>query len=81
MAVEYGRVVKSLRGRDKNSYLAVVGNDNGRILVCDGHERPIERPKRKNEKHLLKSSIVLDDQAMATNRKLRRALRTLTEED
>lgn len=81
MAVEYGRVVKSLCGKDAGRLLAVVGNDCERVLVCDGDLHTLERPKQKNLKHLSKTDFVLDEETMTTNRNLRRALRRLDEED
>ena len=47
-----GTVVKSLAGRDKGYLLCVVGEEGGCILVCDGKERPLGRPKKKNPKHV-----------------------------
>ena len=36
-----GSVVLSLRGRDRNSLLAVTGTDERFIYVADGKERPL----------------------------------------
>lgn len=49
---ERGDIVKSLAGRDKGYLLCVVGYDGSFVLVCDGKERKLERPKKKNPKHL-----------------------------
>ena len=49
---EKGTVVKSLAGRDSGYLLAVVGEEDGCVLVADGKERPLERPKKKNPNHL-----------------------------
>ena len=46
--LECGRVVVSLAGRDKGRLLAVTGVNEKGVLVCDGKERPVERPKLKN---------------------------------
>ena len=47
-----GRIVCSKAGRDKGYFMVVVKQENGFLYVCDGKERPLEHPKRKNEKHL-----------------------------
>ncbi|MDR2752693.1 MAG: KOW domain-containing RNA-binding protein [Oscillospiraceae bacterium] len=49
---EQGTVVRSVAGRDKGYLLCVVGEESGCILVCDGKERPLQRPKHKNPRHV-----------------------------
>ena len=74
MEWERGRVVKSIAGRDKGTFLLVLSVVEGRVLVTDGRDRPLERPKQKNAKHLGQTNTVLPDRSMATNREIRRAL-------
>ncbi len=41
-----GQVVLSLAGRDKDRLMAVLGEaPDGGVLVADGKERPLQRPK------------------------------------
>ena len=75
MLCEKGRIVISKAGRDKYYYLAVVGERDGYLLLCDGKERPLERPKRKNAKHIALTGGILSDAQMSANRTLRKALR------
>lgn len=75
MDAEKGRIVRSKAGRDKDYYLAVVGAEGDALLLCDGKERPLERPKRKNHKHLAYTGGLLSEAELSTNRALRRALR------
>ena len=75
--LERGTVVCSTAGRDKGRLLAVVGTDNGWVFVCDGKERPLKRAKRKNPRHLMKTGYRLDEESLATDLMLRRALRQL----
>lgn len=75
---ERGTVVYSAAGRDKGRLLAVVGTDNGWVFVCDGKERPLHRAKRKNPRHLIRTEYRLDEESLATDLKLRRALRQFT---
>ncbi len=52
MDLNIGTVVISMAGRDKGYPLAVVGFDGKYVLVSDGKERPLSRPKKKNPLHL-----------------------------
>ena len=70
-----GDIVVSTAGRDKNSFLAVIGFDRGYILVVDGKRRPLERPKRKNEKHISLTGQSLKTEEFISNKSLRRALK------
>lgn len=75
-----GTVVRSLAGRDKARLLAIVGEKDGKALVCDGKERPLERPKTKNIRHIESVGVSLAPQELETNRVLRNALRRLNAE-
>ena len=70
-----GQIVRSLAGRDQGSFLAVVEVKKESVLLCDGKERPLERPKRKNKKHVQQTNAHLTLRELSTNRALRRALR------
>lgn len=50
--MEIGQLVKSLAGRDKGRHYLIIGFEGGRALVADGRSRPVNRPKKKNPKHL-----------------------------
>ena len=69
-----GQIVCSKSGRDKDSVLVVVGEDDLYVYVCDGKERPLERPKRKNAKHLSFTNTVLEEESFKTNKNLRKAI-------
>lgn len=69
-----GRVVCSKAGRDKGSFLVVVGETADGFYVCDGKERPLERPKLKNPKHLALTKRILEREQFLSNKSLRRAL-------
>ena len=74
MEFERGRVVLATCGREEGRLLVVTGTCGNRVLLCDGKERPLERPKAKNPRHLQKTNVTLDTDTMATNRKLKKAL-------
>ncbi len=69
-----GRIVCSKSGRDKGYFMVVIGEENGDYFVCDGKERPLERPKKKNAKHLTFTTTFLCEDDYKTNRQLRKAL-------
>ena len=70
-----GRIVRSSSGRDKGAYLLCVGRNESFLLVCDGKRRPLERPKRKNPRHIIITDDRLPGEDVQTNRALRRSLR------
>ena len=69
-----GQVVKSLAGRDKGYLLTVISSDETQVLVCDGKERPLNNPKRKNPRHIESVGMCISDNQMASDRALRKAL-------
>ncbi len=78
--LERGRVVISLAGRDKGRLLAVMREEKNRVLICDGKERPVDRPKSKNIRHVEMTQALLSEAEIATNRALRKALGRLNAE-
>lgn len=80
MELRRGQVVKSRAGRDQGGYLAVLEVDPPWAVLADGKGRPLERPKRKKPMHLAPTTRILPEEALATNRKLRAALRELRRE-
>lgn len=72
-----GMIVISAAGRDRGRLLAVVRADAEGVWVADGKERPLERPKRKNPKHIVQTEYFLKQPFPSTNRRLRGALRGL----
>lgn len=79
MEIQIGLVVYSRAGRDQGEYLAVVGQEEELLLLCNGKDRPLERPKKKNKKHLVLTDTVLDNGSMSTNRSLRRTLKSFSD--
>lgn len=75
MEWQIGAVAESLCGRDKGKRMCVVGETAGFVLVCDGKERPLERPKRKNPKHLKREDQMLSADQMRSNRAIKQALK------
>jgi ribosomal protein L14E/L6E/L27E len=74
-----GMVVKSIAGRDKNRLLVVAEVTQAHVLVIDGRERPIQRPKRKNARHIFPAGHMLPEETLRFNNPLRKALNRLAE--
>ncbi len=72
--MERGQIVISTAGHDKGELLVIAGFDKNRVLVCDGKQRRLEKPKAKNPKHLKETGILLSEDSIATNRKIRKTL-------
>lgn len=45
-------LVKSLSGHDKNQYYFVLDKEADFFLLVNGMNRTLEKPKKKNEKHV-----------------------------
>ena len=75
------RVVCSKAGRDKGKLMALVDETEQGLLLCDGKERPIEKPKLKNPKHVAFTNYEIERESLNSNKALRRALALLGAED
>ena len=61
-----GQLVTSRAGRDSGRKYVVIGFDeSGYVLVADGMIRKINRPRRKNVKHLVAHDAVLPQGAFS----------------
>ncbi|HHT90023.1 MAG: KOW domain-containing RNA-binding protein [Bacillota bacterium] len=59
--LEIGQLVTSKMGRDSGKkYVVVEFQDDSHVIVADGFVRKLNRPKRKNRKHLVAHNIRLD---------------------
>lgn len=65
-------VVVSLAGHDRGEYLLVVGEEEDRILLCDGRNRRLVHPKSKSPKHV--RVIGRRKNAPKTDREIRKTL-------
>ena len=60
MEIVKGSLVRACAGRDKDSLFVAVGISGGFVYICDGKSRPLERPKRKNPKHISPAGKTID---------------------
>ena len=73
-----GQVVRSAAGHDKDScYVVVRVEPDGFCAIADGKRRKLERPKRKNPRHLRPTREWVELTDIASDRALRRLLRGL----
>lgn len=68
------QIGKSLAGRDKGRYYAVIEKQEKYVLVADGKLHKLESPKRKNEKHIKLLNKTLLPEQLASDKQLRKAL-------
>ncbi len=46
------KLAKSLAGHDKDHVYAVINEDENNVYLADGKSRTLDRPKRKNRRHV-----------------------------
>ena len=73
--LEKGWVIRSVAGRDKGKLMLVVDVIENGVLVSDGKERPLERPKLKKPRHIEATDYRIDTKEAVSNRRLRKILR------
>lgn len=73
MQLQAGMVVRAIAGKEKNGFYVIVRIDEGAVYLADGRHRTLEKPKRKNVKHIRATEYVMDLENM-TNRALYRRL-------
>lgn len=52
MSFQQAQIVRSRSGHDRGQLFLVVAVEGGIVLLCDGKRRRVEKPKRKNVKHV-----------------------------
>ena len=67
--IPIGSVVLANAGRDKGRYFVAVAASGGFVYIADGKERKLEKPKRKNIKHISPAGVNISTDEL-TNRKL-----------
>lgn len=69
-----GEVVLCTAGREKDRPMCVTDFDGKYVYVCDGKERKLDNPKRKNPRHIIKTNEQIPENMFSTDRALRKAL-------
>lgn len=78
MDIKTGNVVLSLAGHDKGRAMVVTRIDGETVFVADGKERKLEKPKKKNKKHVRPTHREIE-LAGLTDKKLKRTLTEIFE--
>ena len=74
MLIEKGNIVKSISGHDKGGFFICLDVKEKFALIVDGKSRKLEKPKKKNLKHLACTSDYVNVLELATNKKIRLVL-------
>lgn len=74
MDYQIGQLVFSRAGRDKGLCFAVLGTDKDRVLIANGKERRVAKPKAKKEKHLCQTKTYVSEDALTSDKLLSRAI-------
>lgn len=72
--IKKGSVVKSIAGHDANRFYVVLEVSERFALIADGKLRTLEKPKKKNRRHLGPTHVVIRIETLTTNKKIRKAL-------
>ncbi len=80
MELKIGSVVWVKSGHDKLSFQVVINiisdkYKNKCLLLCDGRNHKLEKPKKKNLIHVNLTNTVLDESSMVSDKSIRLALR------
>ena len=78
MMLEIGSIVKSVAGKDKDSYFCVVCLEDSYCFLRDGKIHKLEKPKRKKIKHVRISPYRVQSEALQVNKHLKKAIDSLT---
>ncbi len=79
--VEFGQIVFSKAGHDKETAYVVLGEDKGKVILADGKYKTIEKPKRKNARHLQPTNYIEDslakkqEQGLLRNEDIKRSIK------
>jgi ribosomal protein L14E/L6E/L27E len=71
--IQIGSPVIALAGRDKGSLFVAVGISGGFVYIADGRKRKLEKPKRKNVKHISPVGTPIEVGGL-TNKSIRRLI-------
>jgi ribosomal protein L14E/L6E/L27E len=73
MQLTVGMVVCATAGKEKDSFYVVTQLDGNAVYIADGKHRTLEKPKRKNVRHIRATNTVWELSGL-TNRSLRHRL-------
>ena len=68
--VEKGLIVRTISGHDKNEIFIVIDTTENFAYLTNGKNRPLDKPKRKNNKHIIKVGLSNEILDLINNNKL-----------
>ena len=71
--MQVGCVVRAKAGKEQGGFYLVTALEGQYVSLADGRHRPLEKPKRKNLRHIAPTNTVWETEGL-TNRELRRRL-------
>lgn len=74
MELKIGSVVRAKAGRDKDAFFVVTEIEKEYCFIADGKSRKLDKPKRKNIKHISLTNSMIDIKDI-TDKKLRTQLK------
>lgn len=84
-----GQFARSIAGHDKGNLYIIIGEDKDSLILSDGRLKKVEKPKKKNRKHiqiikkdcnvLVAEKIANGDKAV--NEAIKRAIKLYEQED
>lgn len=78
MFIKRGQIVFVTAGKEKGRFMIVLEADDRSVLLCDGKDRPCDRPKRKNIKYVSVTDTVVSEADLAANSRIKSVLRSFT---
>lgn len=74
MQMQVGMVVCATAGKEKDNFYVVTKIDGNAVYLADGKHRKLQKPKRKNVKHIRLTGEIWELEGM-TDKALRRRLK------
>ena len=72
-----GRVVRSVKGHDKDRLFLTVKQEDGFVWLTDGKNRKKHNPKKKNLKHIVITDYLIPEFESLSDKNIRKQLNRL----
>lgn len=76
-----GTVVRSAAGRDKGDFQVIIRTEGEFAFTSDGRHRPLEKLKKKKQKHLFFTNTILEENQLITNKLIRKSLASFNKKE
>ena len=72
-----GKVVRSVKGHDKDRVFLIVNQEDGFAWLADGKNRKKHNPKKKNLKHIVITDYLIPEFESLSDKNIRKQLNRL----